>query len=131
VYFEVDPRDPHNAAVFDLDKALRNRAGKVEFSADMVILRPVDRSKANGRLFFEVNNRGNKIAPTMLNSTPPTPTTQSDDGRGLRQRLAAAPGLHHCLGRVGRRHRAWQQPPDSELPDCDGEREADHRTHPD
>ncbi|HYR19359.1 MAG TPA: alpha/beta hydrolase domain-containing protein [Myxococcales bacterium] len=91
VYFEVDPRNPHNAAVFDLDKALRNRAGKVEFSADMVILRPVDRSKANGRLFFEVNNRGNKIAPTMLNSTPPTannnnPTTAADFGNGWLQR---------------------------------------------
>lgn len=91
VYFEVDPRNPHNAVVFDLDKAARNASGKVEFSADMVILRPVDRSKANGRLFFEVNNRGNKISHTMLNSTPVTannnnPTTAADFGNGWLER---------------------------------------------
>src|SRR5712691_1186862 len=91
VHFEVDPRNPHNAVVFDLDKAPRNAAGKVELSADMVILRPVDRSKASGRLFFEVNNRGNKISPTMLNSTPPTannnnPITAADFGNGWLER---------------------------------------------
>jgi len=91
VYFEVDPRNPNNANVFDLDKATRNRAGKVEFSADMVILRPVDASKANGRLFFEVNNRGNKIAQTMLNSTSVTannnnPTAPGDFGNGWLER---------------------------------------------
>lgn len=91
VYFEVDPENPHNAVVFDLDKATRNAEGKVEFSADMVILRPVDRSKGNRGLFFEVNNRGNKIALTMLNDTPPTannnnPITASDFGNGFLMR---------------------------------------------
>ena len=91
VFFEADPRNPHNAVVFDLDKAPRNAAGKVEFSADMVILRPVDGAKANGRLFFEVNNRGNKISHTMLNSTPATannnnPTTAADFGNGWLER---------------------------------------------
>jgi hypothetical protein len=90
-YFEVDPGNPHNAVVFDLDKAARNAAGKVEFSADLVLLRPVDMSKASGTLFFEVNNRGNKIVQTMLNDTPPTannnnPTTASDFGNGFLQR---------------------------------------------
>jgi hypothetical protein len=90
-FFEVDPFNPHNAVVFDLDKAPRNGAGMVEFSADMVILRPVDPSKANGRLFFEVNNRGNKISHTMLNSTPPgtnnnNPTTAADFGNGWLER---------------------------------------------
>ena len=35
-YFEVDPKDAHNAVVFDLDKAPTNMRGMVEFSADMV-----------------------------------------------------------------------------------------------
>jgi len=48
VYYEVDPKDRHNRAVFDLDKAPRNARGMVEFSADTVILRPVDPSKATG-----------------------------------------------------------------------------------
>jgi hypothetical protein len=70
-YFEVDPFDPRNAQVFDIDKALRNGAGMVEFSADAVILKPVDMGKANGTLFFEVNNRGNKISFQMMHDTPP------------------------------------------------------------
>ena len=91
VYFEVDPENPHNAAVFDLDKAKRNAEGKVEFSADMVILRPVDRSKGNRGLFFEVNNRGNKIALIMLNDTLPAannnnPSTALDLGNGFLMR---------------------------------------------
>src|SRR5882672_2297411 len=52
-FFEVDPKDPDNAVVFDLDKAARNAAGNVEFAADMVILRPVDRAKGRRTLFFE------------------------------------------------------------------------------
>jgi hypothetical protein len=70
-YFEVDPFDPRNAQVFDIDKAPRNGAGMVEFSADAVILKPVDMAKANGTLFFEVNNRGNKISFQMMHDTPP------------------------------------------------------------
>ena len=88
VYFEVDPKNPHNAVVFDLDKAKRNAKGKVEFSADMVILRPVDRAKGNRGLFFEVNNRGNKISLIMLNDTLPgannnNPSTAFDLGNGF------------------------------------------------
>ena len=52
---------PVNTVVFDLDKAPRNTGGKVEFSADMVILKPVDLAKGSSTLFFEVNNRGRKM----------------------------------------------------------------------
>jgi len=88
VYYEVDPKDPHNRAVFDLHKAPRNARGMVEFSADTVILRPVDPSKGNRALLFEVNNRGNKISSTMYNSAPPTannnnPITANDFGTGF------------------------------------------------
>ena len=60
-FFEVDPADKHNAVVFDLDKAPRNARGQVEFSADMMILKPIDLAKSSRTLFFEVNNRGRKI----------------------------------------------------------------------
>ena len=60
-FFEVDPADKHNAVVFDLDKAPRNARGLVEFSADMMILKPIDLAKSSRTLFFEVNNRGRKI----------------------------------------------------------------------
>src|SRR5216684_1289599 len=48
VHFDVDPKDPHNNVVVDLDKASVNAAGHVEFSADLYILRPKDASKSNG-----------------------------------------------------------------------------------
>jgi hypothetical protein len=90
-YFEADPFEPHNAQVFDIDKAPRNARGMVEFSADAVILKPVDMHKANGALFFEVNNRGNKISFQMMHDTPPgtpgnLPVTASNFGNGFLMR---------------------------------------------
>lgn len=58
VYFKVDPRNPHNTVIVDLDKAPRNAAAEVEFSADLFIVRP--KESRNGTLFFEVSNRGGK-----------------------------------------------------------------------
>ena len=60
IYFAVDAANPHNQVIVDLDKAPRNPQGRVEFSSDIVVLRPKDRSKGNGVLFFDVVNRGNK-----------------------------------------------------------------------
>ena len=90
-YFEVDPRDDANEQVFDLDKAPRNQRKRVEFSADAVILKPVDMNKGNGHLFFEGNNRGNKIALPMFNDTPPgvnnnNPSAPADFGNGFLMR---------------------------------------------
>ncbi len=58
VYFAVDPANPHNRAVVDLELAPKNAAGEVEFSADVSILRP--RHGGNGTLFLEIPNRGGK-----------------------------------------------------------------------
>jgi hypothetical protein len=66
VYFAIDPANEANAQIVDLQLAPRNRAGNVEFSADFRMLMPVDRSKANGALFYEVNNRGNPTAPRII-----------------------------------------------------------------
>ncbi len=62
VHFDVDPKDPRNAVVVDLDKAPVNAAGHVEFSADLYILRPKDDAKSNGVAIVDVLNRGRKIA---------------------------------------------------------------------
>ena len=35
VFFVVDPRDPHNELIADIDKAPRNTEGLVEFSSDL------------------------------------------------------------------------------------------------
>jgi alpha/beta hydrolase family protein len=60
VYFAVDPANPHNRQIVDLDKAPRNAQGEVEFSADLYLLKPKDMSKGNGSVLFEVSNRGGR-----------------------------------------------------------------------
>ena len=68
-WFEVDPTMERNKAVFDIDRAPLNKAGKIEFSADMVILKPVDMELGSKTLFFEVNNRGRKISFGRMHDT--------------------------------------------------------------
>jgi hypothetical protein len=66
VHFALDPNLPANRVIVDLDLAPRNSEGRVEFWADFEMLLPVDRSKLNGAVFYEVNNRGNKTAPRII-----------------------------------------------------------------
>ncbi len=62
-YFSVDPKDPHNAAVADIDKAPKNAQGRVEFSADIMAVWPkTGDGSANGVLLVDVVNRGNTTA---------------------------------------------------------------------
>lgn len=67
VFFELDPADPHNRAIADLDLAPRNARGRVEFSADLFILAPQDPARASGSVLFEISNRGNKSLLTTFN----------------------------------------------------------------
>ncbi|HEX4986012.1 MAG TPA: alpha/beta hydrolase domain-containing protein [Burkholderiales bacterium] len=87
-WFEVDPAHERNKVVFDLDHAPRNARGRVAFSADMVILKPVDLRKGSRTLFFEVNNRGRKISfgrmqDTAADANMNDPTSARDFGNGF------------------------------------------------
>jgi hypothetical protein len=83
--FAVDPSNPRNGLIVDLKNAPRNAKGLVEFAADVFLLRPRDPAKGNGALFYDVNNRGNKVALRMFNSAPGgnDPTTEKDAGNGF------------------------------------------------
>jgi len=59
-YFAVDPSNPANRIISDIDKAPRNEKGLVEFSADLYVLKPRDPAHGNGAVLFEVSNRGTK-----------------------------------------------------------------------
>jgi hypothetical protein len=67
LYGEVNPTDPLNAVIVDLDKAPRNARGMVEYVTDFLIIKPVDMSKGNGKIFYGINNRGNTGALGSLN----------------------------------------------------------------
>jgi Alpha/beta hydrolase domain len=66
-FFAVDPTRPVNAVIADIEKAPVNAAGKVEFSADLYILRPIDPGRANGVVLMDVLNRGRKTVLTGFN----------------------------------------------------------------
>ena len=91
-YFEVGPRDSHNAVIVNLDKAPRNARGNVEFSAPFFILKPTVMSRGNGRIFYVINNRGNKQALGYFNYALAgpginDPITAADAGDGFLMRL--------------------------------------------
>ena len=88
-YFEVDPKDPLNAIIINLDKAPRNARGMVEFSAPFVILKPVDITKGNHKIFYAINNRGNQQAISYFNfgRGGNNPLTAADVGDGFLMRL--------------------------------------------
>ena len=60
IEFALDPADKHNSRIVDLEHATRGADGRVHFSADLYVLRPVDTQKGNGAMLFEIANRGRK-----------------------------------------------------------------------
>ena len=78
----VDPRDPKNAELVNLDKAPRNGDGNVEYRADVCILRPMDSSKGNDWVFYEILNRGAKRVICRVNSGPALTTMDNADDAG-------------------------------------------------
>ncbi|MGD8478124.1 MAG: alpha/beta hydrolase domain-containing protein, partial [Burkholderiales bacterium] len=99
-WFEVDPAHKRNKTITDLKLAPVNENGKVEFSADIVILKPVDLQNASRTLFLEVNNRGNKLLFSKLHDAPASanrnnPMAPEDFGNGFLMRRG------HVLAWVG------------------------------
>jgi len=86
VYFKVNPANLHNRQIVDLDKAERDSAGEVEFSADLYLLKPKDMKRGNGSVLFEVSNRGGKGILRLVNGGIPTdPAQEFGDGFLMRQ----------------------------------------------
>ena len=80
----LDPTDPHDAIIKDLDRAPQNASHRVEATTDVVILRP---AHPNGTLLFEVVNRGRKLLTSWAQDTATLPgirlTTPEDAGSGF------------------------------------------------
>ena len=89
VDFGLDPTLPRNAGIVDLNLAPRNARGEVEASADFYMLKPVDSRRGNGRLFYEVGNRGGKgmlsTFQKAAGSADPTSDVEFGDGALMRQ----------------------------------------------
>src|SRR5215204_5952668 len=108
VFGEVEPTAPENAGIVNLDKAPRTAAGRVAYSADLYILKPVDLTKGNRKMFYGVLNRGSKIDLVLMNNAPygeqtNNPTTGADVGNSflLRQGYSLVWSGWQARGKTG------------------------------
>ena len=87
-YGEVDPKTHHNKNIVNLRKAPLNERGRVEYSMDVFILKPLDMKRGNRTIFYEVVNRGNqslRVNYGAVRSNNPTTLTHVGDGFMMRQ----------------------------------------------
>src|SRR4029450_13788720 len=87
-YGELDPDDPHNALITDLKRAPRNARGKVEYSMDIFILKPIDLAKGSHKLLLDFNNRGDmRVAALNDAGASNNPTKAVHAGKGFTMNL--------------------------------------------
>jgi len=101
-YGELDPADPKNALITDIQFAPRNARGKVEYVGTFSLMKPLDLSRASGVLIYSVVNRGNGVAsaspeghislvsgwqgdvvPSATNQTIQVPRARNQDGSSI------------------------------------------------
>jgi hypothetical protein len=83
------PAHPANRGIALLDQAPRDADGRVAYRSDFVLLRPADPALGNGRLLYEVNNRGRIMlfANLCAGAAGNEPKTAADLGNALPLRL--------------------------------------------
>ncbi len=88
IHGEVDPKNRLDKIIVNLGKAPRNRRGRVEYSGDFCILKPVDMGRGNGKICFDAPNRGGKRIVAFLNDAPQSndPSSIEDAGNGFLMR---------------------------------------------
>jgi Alpha/beta hydrolase domain len=89
-YGELDPKDELNRGIVLIDKAPLNAAGWVEYSVDFAILKPVDMSRGNRTIFYDVVNRGDwrAFATMHVGGNPGNnPVGEKDGGDGFLMKL--------------------------------------------
>lgn len=85
-YGELDPKDESNHGIVYIDKVPLNAAGRVEYSFDIYIVKPMDMSRGNRTVFYDVVNRGDQRAFAVFHvgaNTGNNPTTEQDAGDGF------------------------------------------------
>lgn len=80
---ELDPADARNKVIVNLDRAPRNAAGRVEYEADFFMLRPVDTTRGNGKLIYDVTNRGRKYIHWRLMDARTKSVAHANDPRAV------------------------------------------------
>lgn len=83
--FTVDPEAAAQAGVTDILLAERDDTGMVNFTTDVVILKPADMARGNGAMLYDTGNRGNIRAVQYFCDAPPTnnPVDAAHAGNGF------------------------------------------------
>ena len=125
---ELDPADPTNAIIQDINLAPRNARGMVEYTTEIELLKPEDIARGNRILLFEVNNRGNKLAPGNFNEGVGGTFAERNGLTSPGDGWLHAPGLHDGLVRMGNGRAAGHEPrPHAAHRRAQSRRLADHR----
>lgn len=101
-YGELDPADPKNAVITDIELAPRNARGKVEYVTKFTLVRPTEMMRSSGVLIYTVVNRGGgnavphpdghatfvsgwqgDVVPTTTNHTIQVPVAKNRDGSSI------------------------------------------------
>src|SRR4029450_11989676 len=98
---EIDSSDPRSAVIVDIDLA-PTTAGKVRYSSTFFILRPVDLSKGNRKIFYDFGNRGSKRILEWFNDGTASndPSTAEHFGNGFLMRQGYIVALSGYAGDV-------------------------------
>jgi len=86
-HFALDPNAAANARIVDLKRAPRDGRGRVVFTSEFLMLRPVKARRST--LLYDVNNRGSIAILGQVNGKTPRfndPTTAADAGDGFLMR---------------------------------------------
>ncbi|RXH54450.1 MULTISPECIES: alpha/beta hydrolase domain-containing protein [Acidobacteriaceae] len=86
ITYTIDPKAKGNERIADITLAPRDAHGMVEFTADFVVVRPVDPAKARSTVFLEILNRGkSNVSRYLFQSDRKTPfRVETLDGVKLR-----------------------------------------------
>ena len=82
LHYAVKPDALGNNLIVDLQLAPKDATGRVNFTGDFMLLKPLDPNRGNRRLLYGVNNRGNIILLHTFNDADWNNTPQSADEFG-------------------------------------------------
>ena len=85
LYYAIDAFAPENQAIADIRLAPRDAQGRVTFAADFILLKPLEAARGNGRLLYDVANRGDMTLLGRFNDAAPVnlPLSAADAGNGF------------------------------------------------
>ena len=87
-HFAVDPNNPRNHAITDIELGPRDSQDRVRFSSAFAMLQPEDPTRGNHRLLFDVCNRGRKTSlgfNGVLTASDPLAALQAGNGFLMRR----------------------------------------------